>query len=562
MPSETDPRAYAYLVGVGVTHSIAPPMHNYIAKALGHDWEFLAKECPTVEDAVQLFRRPDFAGGVVTMPYKRTIMDHLDGLDEYAIRLGACNNVYRTSDGKLRGTNTDWRGIKGCLLGASEAGRGKPAVLIGAGGAARAAIFTLHDQLECRQIYLVNRDRDEVKVLLDEAKQVYGDGLEIIYVDRVEQVEGLASPYYIVGTVPDAEPSTPDEVEVHQIIKSFLSTPHEKGVLLDMCFKPRKTRILQAGKAEGWKTAARAGFKGVEIFYEDLEYLAKDKGPVDDSTLLAAARETRATCDHHGLKVIGMQPFLFYEGLTDRAQHRQKIERLKLWFAIVKILRTDTIQIPSNFQTEGISGDLDLIVSDMIEVADLGLREEPVIRFAYENLAWGTFISTWESLWEVVRRVDRPNFGCCLDTFNIAGRVWADPASTSGKTVDADAQLAASLQSLIKTVDVSKVFYVQVVDAERMQQPLIEGHPFYVEGQPARMSWSRNARLFLYEQERGGYLPVVQVAEAFLKGLGFEGWVSMELFSRSMADPDSTVPETHAQRGIKAWNRLAEELDL
>lgn len=308
--------------------------------------------------------------------------------------------------------------------------------------------------------------------------------------------------------------------------------------------------------------AAKAGFKGVEIFYEDLEYLAKEKGPVNDSTLFAAAQEARAICDHYGLEVIGMQPFLFYEGLTDRAQHREKIERLKLWFAIVKILGTDIIQIPSNFQSEGISGDLDLIVSDMIEVADMGLKEEPVVRFAYENLAWGTFISTWEDLWEVVRRVDRPNFGCCLDTFNIAGRVWADPASASGKTPGADAALAASLQSLVRTVDVNKVFYVQVVDAERMQQPLIEGHPFYVEGQPARMSWSRNARLFLYEQERGGYLPVVQVAEAFLKRLGFEGWVSMELFSRSMADPDPTVPETHAQRGINAWRKLAEELDL
>ncbi|KAE8382312.1 xylose isomerase-like protein [Aspergillus bertholletiae] len=578
MPSNTDSRAYAYLVGVGVTHSIAPPMHNYIAKALGHDWTFLAKECPTVEDAVELFRRSDFAGGVVTMPYKRTIMDHLDGLDEYAIRLGACNNVYRTSDGKLRGTNTDWRGIKGCLLGASAAGKGKSALLIGAGGAARAAIFTLHDELECRQIYLVNRDRDEVNVLLQETRQVYGDGLEIIYVEHVEQVAGLPSPYYIVGTVPDAEPSTPDEVEVHQIIGSFLSLTQEKGVLLDMfvpvsCSNttmPCTPAIASMSLGRAWvhslpeklSQAARAGFKGVEIFYEDLEYLAKEKGPVNDSTLLTAAQETRAICDRHGLKVIGMQPFLFYEGLTDRAQHREKIQRLKLWFAIVKILGTDIIQIPSNFQSEGISGDLDLIVSDMIEVADLGLKEEPVVRFAYENLAWGTFISTWESLWEVVRRVDRPNFGCCLDTFNIAGRVWADPASASGKTQDADAALAASLKNLVRTIDVHKVFYVQVVDAERMQQPLIEGHPFYVEGQPARMSWSRNARLFLYEQDRGGYLPVVQVAEAFLQGLGFEGWVSMELFSRSMADPDSTVPEMHAQRGIKAWERLAEALDL
>src|SRR5690242_16181646 len=80
-------RAYTYLVGIGVTHSIAPPMHNYIAKSLGYDWEFRAQECPSVEHAINLFRQPTFAGGVVTMPYKRTIMDHLDGLDEYATKL-------------------------------------------------------------------------------------------------------------------------------------------------------------------------------------------------------------------------------------------------------------------------------------------------------------------------------------------------------------------------------------------------------------------------------------------------------------------------------------------
>ena len=127
---------------------------------------------------------------------------------------------------------------------------------------------------------------------------------------------------------------------------------------------------------------------------------------------------------------------------------------------------------------------------------------------------------------------------------------------------DADQILKTSLNQLAQTVDVNKVFYVQVVDAERMQQPLIEGHPFYVEGQPSRMSWSRNARLFLFEEDRGGYLPVVDVARAFLKDLGFEGWVSMELFSRTIADPDKTVPKTHAQRGITAWKRLAGELSL
>ncbi|EXJ78922.1 hypothetical protein A1O3_08422 [Capronia epimyces CBS 606.96] len=310
------------------------------------------------------------------------------------------------------------------------------------------------------------------------------------------------------------------------------------------------------------REASEAGFEGVEIFYEDLEYLARTYGEVSPATLLQASAKLRQTCDALNLTIIGMQPFLFYEGLIDREEHAAKIEKLKVWFKIVKILGTDIIQIPSNFQQGGISGDLDLIVRDMIEVADLGLKEDPPVRFAYENLAWGTYVDTWEKLWEVVTRVDRPNFGCCLDTFNIAGRVWADPASPSGKTPNADADLKASLENLVKTVDVNKVFYVQVVDAERMTPPLTPDHPFHVDGQPSRMSWSRNARLFLYEQDQGGYLPVVEVARVFLKELKYEGWVSMELFSRTMSDPDPSIPHTHAQRGIKAWKQLAKELQL
>lgn len=318
------------------------------------------------------------------------------------------------------------------------------------------------------------------------------------------------------------------------------------------------------------KQASEAGFKGIEIFYEDLEYIAKShaEGQAQEQEspapaeefLLSAAREIREMCDQVELIVIGLQPFLFYEGLLDREEHKARIRKLKTWFKIVKILRTDIIQVPSNFQAAGISGDMDLIVQDLTEIADLGLQETPPVRFAYENLSWGTFVDTWETLWEIVCGVDRPNFGCCLDTFNIAGRIWADPASPTGKTPDADAVLKTSLENLVKTVDLKKVFYLQVVDAERLSKPLVEGHIFYVEGQPARMSWSRNARVFPFEYDRGAYLPVVEIARAFTHGLGYKGWISLELFSRTMSDPDPTVPRTHAQRGFAAWEKLVKEL--
>ncbi|CRG83616.1 hypothetical protein PISL3812_00970 [Talaromyces islandicus] len=310
---------------------------------------------------------------------------------------------------------------------------------------------------------------------------------------------------------------------------------------------------------EKLRQAGLAGFQGVEMFYEDLEYLAK--AAYGDCSkpehILGAARQARSLCDENGLVVMALQPFWFYEGLIDRHEHELRIQKLKLWFQIAKLLNTDLIQIPSNFLTkEHISGDLDLIVADLIEVADLGLQQNPPIRFAYESLAWSTYVDTWEQSWDIVQRVNRPNFGCCLDTFNIAGRVWADPASPTGKTPNADADLEASLDRLRRTVDARKIFFLQVVDAEEMETPLIEGHPWHNPAQPSRMSWSRNARLFAYETDRGGYLPILKVAQVIFEDLKYEGWVSMELFSRTMTDPAPTVPEDHAKRGIASWKKL------
>ena len=340
--------------------------------------------------------------------------------------------------------------------------------------------------------------------------------------------------------------------------------------------------------------AARSGFGGIEIFYEDLEYLARDQKPESEvgnqdhssspaangvvanpdsgpskAQLLKAAGVVKELCRESGIEIIGLQPFLFYEGLVDKKEHEAMIEKLHLWFRIAKALGTDVIQIPTQFRRdEGVTGDMDAIVKDMVEVADLGLKEEPPIKFAYENLAWGTFIDTWDGVWEVVTRVDRWNFGVCLDTFNIAGRVWADPEKEDGTVgPQAGKELESSVKRMVREVDVKKVWYVQVVGAERMKKPLVEGHEWYVEGQPARMSWSRNARLFYGEEEKGQYLPVELVARAILDpvgkgGLGFEGWVSMELFSRTMNDQAKTVPNEHANRGGEAWSKLVRALDL
>jgi quinate dehydrogenase len=257
---------HLYLIGVGVTHSIAPPMHKAIAHALYKPWTFNNLECPSIQDVLNTIHSPTFKGGVITMPYKQAVMPYLSGLDKQAELIGAVNNVYLTADRKLRGTNTDWEGVKGCLLSAkgAEKGKGKPALVIGAGGASRAAVYALSADLGCHTIYVVNRDEDEVRSLLSDA-QKHGNGkLELVHVTSVGQAKSIQSPFFVVSTVPDFEPKTTSEIEVRKMLEVLLDT-EEKGVLLDMCFKPRRTRTLKLAESLGWSCVEGTGVIGYQI---------------------------------------------------------------------------------------------------------------------------------------------------------------------------------------------------------------------------------------------------------------------------------------------------------
>ena len=310
------------------------------------------------------------------------------------------------------------------------------------------------------------------------------------------------------------------------------------------------------------QAAADAELKGIEICYNNLHFYAEQNAAldVDQSALVQAALDVRRICDELGLTIINLQPFAAYDGLLDTEMHRQMVQKFARWLELAQALACDIIQMPSNFDQSGTTGDLNKIVADMVEIADVASKETPVVRIAYEAVAWGAHVDLWEQSWEIVKRVDRPNFGLCLDTFHIAGRVWADPASATGVTPNADADLEASLSRLVREVDAVKVFYVQLSDAERMVSPLVEGHEYYKEAQPARMSWSRNARLFPFEQDLGGYMPIVPIARAIVNDLGYRGWISMEIFSRHLASSDAKIPAECATRAMRSYGRMREEL--
>ncbi|KAJ9608138.1 hypothetical protein H2200_007126 [Cladophialophora chaetospira] len=316
---------------------------------------------------------------------------------------------------------------------------------------------------------------------------------------------------------------------------------------------------------------AKYGFESIELFFEDLEAVANSlpashpaspprtsfaSSTEKQEQQLAAADYIHELCVQHNLEILCLQPFMHYEGRRDEASHEAAIEELHFWIKLAQRLNTDLIQIPSSFLPESeCTGDRSRIVADLRQVADIGLRTTPVTRFAYEALAWGTHVDKWDDAWSIVQEVDRPNFGTCLDTFNLAGRIYADPASPSGLNPTAYEDTQKSIAKLRSDLPLAleKVFYVEVCDGERLEKPLVPGHAWYEPSQPARMSWSRNARLFPFESP--GYLPALEILEAICEA-GYTGHISFELFSRTANQPEKEVPEQHAQRGAVAWSKL------
>jgi len=310
---------------------------------------------------------------------------------------------------------------------------------------------------------------------------------------------------------------------------------------------------------EKLRKAADHSFRGVEVAYECLEYHARSlPGGLNADNLLKAAEQTREECDRLDLQILCIQPFMFAEGNTQPGDREEVMQRFKFWLKLAKLLRTDIIQSPSNFRAQGTTGDMDIIVADMAELARLAAQQTPLVKIAWEGVAWGNHIDTWEGTWEVVKRVNMSNLGLCLDTFHIAGRLWADPLSPSGRIPDGDKALKESLARMAAELDVAKVFYVQAGDAELLDPPLGPEHALYVPDQPKRMTWARNSRLFAFETDRGGYLPTTPILDVIVRTLGFQGWLAMEYFSKDLYDGDETLPQKMAERAELSWKKIQE----
>jgi len=155
------------VAGNPVKHSLSPLMMNTAFRRETVNAVFLALHTTKLSDLLTLVREVPINGLAVTMPLKEEVIKHLERTDPLSEKVGACNTVVRSQDGKLYGFNTDVAAIVRPLERRLQLKDAKILVM-GAGGAARAAVFGLKDK--GAEVFILNRTPETAQKLARQAK--------------------------------------------------------------------------------------------------------------------------------------------------------------------------------------------------------------------------------------------------------------------------------------------------------------------------------------------------------------------------------------------------------
>jgi 3-dehydroquinate dehydratase/shikimate dehydrogenase len=231
------------LVGLPVSHSVSPRLHNAAFAATGMNGVYLPFEVSDIRAFVKRMIHPrtrelcwNVRGLSITAPHKFAVMDLLDWIEPSAREVGAVNTIV-IADGLLKGYNTDTGGfIRPLMQNFGEIREARCAV-IGAGGAACAALWSLREAGAKATVFA-----REIAKASAVAGRFGADWmkLEAACFESFDVVVN-ATP---LGTVGQFENDAP------------VSAPQLRGARLayDLVYNPTETRFLREAREAGCKT--------------------------------------------------------------------------------------------------------------------------------------------------------------------------------------------------------------------------------------------------------------------------------------------------------------------
>ena len=218
------------VVGDPVSHSLSPAIMNAALRRENVNGVYLSLHAKALKDLLACMRDIPIHGLSVTMPYKESIVPHLDNTDSHTTKIGACNTVVRAQDGKLYGFNTDAAGVVRPLERRLPLEKAKVLVL-GAGGAARAAVFGLKER--GAEVYILNRSAGPAQKLAHQARA------------RIMKRAALKKSSFDV--IINATPVGMGNTRETPLKEAEINARY----VFDMVYDPAETRLIKLAKARG-----------------------------------------------------------------------------------------------------------------------------------------------------------------------------------------------------------------------------------------------------------------------------------------------------------------------
>ena len=159
------------VIGNPIKHSLSPFLHNYWfhKNNINCEYKKLATTKSSIKKILKRVRKREIEGINVTIPFKNSVIKHLDVLKGDALKTSSVNTVYLNKM-KLVGDNTDVYGFSSGVLRKVKT-RIKTAGIIGAGGVTSSIILALI-QKGVKKIYITNRTFSKLKVFKKKFKKV------------------------------------------------------------------------------------------------------------------------------------------------------------------------------------------------------------------------------------------------------------------------------------------------------------------------------------------------------------------------------------------------------
>lgn len=283
------------LIGTPLDQSFAARMQNRAYDVAGLNMRYFYTETDSAHlgEIINGIRyMPSFAGCAVTKPNKVNVLQYLDELDPLCAKMGACNTIVKTPDGRLVGYNTDGAGFYRSIT--EEGGidvSGESFFCFGSGGAGR-AICSMLAYHGAKHIYITDIIPASGKSLVEDINTNFAPVAEFVEHGTYEHLLDCGVVINASGIGMGASQGRSPMPE--EYIRSG-------RLYFDACYNPDKTQFLLNAEKLGGRVLNGLGmslYQGVV----QIELWTGKNAPVEAmrSELIDIIREKQWTNDREG----------------------------------------------------------------------------------------------------------------------------------------------------------------------------------------------------------------------------------------------------------------------